>query len=918
MAMIGDKLTHYEITAEIGKGGMGEVYQAKDTKLGRDVAVKVLPEEFALDKDRVARFQREAKLLASLNHPNIAAIYGLEESEGTHFLVMELIEGETLKDRLKSGPIPVEEALKLALQMAEALEAAHENGVIHRDLKPANIKVTPDGKVKVLDFGLSKAYVGDQDKINLADSPTISAAATQQGVILGTAAYMSPEQARGKSVDKRADIWAFGSVLYEIFTGRPAFEGEDVSEILASVIKGATDLNLLPSNLDRRIRDVIERCLQKDTHQRFRDIGDVRYELNRVLTHPEWPHRNQDLMTSVPHRRRMGVAVVAALALSAACTGFAVWFLTLPEPQAPVRLVAVPEGEQRIGNGYDPDVILSPDGRRLLFLSGSSSMASVSDLFIRDLDSLRPRLLTDSARAPFFSPDGNWVGFVESNTKLKKVSVDGGPSLSIADISTFSPPRGLTWSADDTIIFATRSVETGLLMVSAEGGTIDVLTTPDAARGESDHLWPEILPGGKAVLFTITNNESIDSAQIAVLDLETKEYDVLIQAGSNPRYAATGHIVYGVQGTLRVVAFDPDERKVHGTPTPIIEGVVTKPTGAASFSISHTGSLAYLAGTASVNPERRVAWFDQSGQTEVLDLPPDTYSWPKLSKDGSKLAIVTSVDGNDAIWTYDLGGGTDRRRFTLEGSNTVPIWSPDGETIAFASDREGIPGIWLKNADGRGVAERLTTAEEGTVHWPESWSPDGETLAFTIRHTPGGQLSLSFDDINIWTLSLATGETKPFSTRPFPWREDGPEFSPDGRWLVYEASEDVSGLEWNVYVEPFPPMGERWQLTQENSGYACWSSPTELTYRPLFIGAGLESLRTMNVSTQPGISSRGEREWPIKGFLNLDYTNMYDVAQDGRFLVVTVSDAGKDEGSPGQINIVLNWFEELKERVPVD
>jgi serine/threonine protein kinase len=411
----GTRLVHYEITSQIGKGGMGEVYQAKDTKLGRDVAIKVLPEEFALDTDRVARFQREAKLLASLNHPNIAAIHGLEEFEGTHFLVMELIEGDTLRDRIKSGHIPVEEALKLSLQMTEALEAAHENGVIHRDLKPANIKVTPDGKVKVLDFGLAKAFTGDQGEVNLADSPTLTVAATQKGVILGTAAYMSPEQAKGKTVDKRTDIWAFGSILYEMLTGQLAFEGEDVSEILASVIKGATDLNLLSSSLDWRIRNVIERCLQKDTRQRFRDIGDVRYELDRVLAHPESPHRGQDFMTSVPHRRRMGVAVVAALALGAVCAGFAVWFLTRPEPQAPVRLVAVPEREQRIGNGYDPDVVLSPDGRRLLFLAGSSSMASVSDLFIRDLDSLSPRLLTDSARAPFFSPDGNWVGLRTSS-----------------------------------------------------------------------------------------------------------------------------------------------------------------------------------------------------------------------------------------------------------------------------------------------------------------------------------------------------------------------------------------------------------------------------------------------------------------------------------------------------------------------
>ena len=915
--MIGKTLGTFTLESLLGKGGMGEVYKAKDQKLGRDVAIKVLPEEFAKDTDRVARFQREAKLLASLNHPNIASIYGLEESDGTHFLVLELIEGETLADRIKSGPIPVEESLKLALQIAEALEAAHEKGVIHRDLKPANIKVTPDEKVKVLDFGLAKAFAGEQGDMNLSNSPTLSQAATMQGVILGTAAYMSPEQARGREVDKRTDVWAFGSILYEMLTGRPAFDGEDVSEILASVIKGTTDLNLLPPVLDRRIRNVIERCLQKDTHQRFRDIGDVRYELDRTSMPPESPHRNQDLLTSVLHRRRMGAIVVAALAFGAVLAGFGVWFLTQPEPQVPVRLVAVPEGNQPIGNGYDPDVILSHDGRRLLFLAGISADAAVSDLFIRDLDSLKPRLLASRARAPFFSPESNWVGFVENNSKLMKMSVDGGPSLAIADISTFSSPRGFTWSADDTIIFATSSVETGLLMVSAEGDKIDVLTTPDAARGEFNHLWPEILPGGKAVLFTITNNESIDAAQIAVLDLDTKEYNVLPVTGSNPRYVATGHIVYGVQGTLHAVAFDPDDLEVRGDPVPIVEGVVTKLTGAASFSVSQTGSLAYIAGTAAGNLERRLVWYDRNGQTEVLDLPPDSYSWPALSTDGSKLAIVTSTDTNDVIWTYALGSETSRRRFTFEGSNTLPIWSPDGKAIAFASDREGSPGIWLKSADGKGVAERLTTAEEGTIHWPGSWSPDGKTLAFTIEQMTGGKSGLTSNDMNIWTFSLETREAIPFSSRPFPWQESSPRFSPDGRWLLHIVG-DASASEWNVWIEPFPQTGEKWKLTEKGGGWGRWSSPTELTYRPFFSGSGLMSLRTMNIATQPEFSFGGEREWPIENFTWLPYTRMFDVARDGRFLVVTASDAGKDDRIPRQINIVLNWIQELKDRVPVD
>jgi len=538
MPEIGQSLLHYSIVEKIGKGGMGEVYRAKDSKLGREVAIKVLPEEFSRDADRVARFQREAKLLASLNHPNIAAIHGLEESGGTQFLVLELVEGETLADQIKRGPIPVVESLKLALQIAEALEAAHEKGIIHRDLKPANIKVTPEVKVKVLDFGLAKAFAGEQVELNLSNSPTLSDMATQQGVILGTAAYMSPEQARGKVVDRRADIWAFGCVLYEMLTGRVAFQGEDVSEILASVIKADVKLDLLPANIHPRVHEVIIRCLQKDLKRRYSSIADARYEIEQALADPGGVLVQP--VTSAKHKRRPRLAipwVVAAVVAAAIIAGVAGWMLKQPEPRQVIRSeYYLPEGQQFYNTSY-PQLAVSPDGRQFVHVTAKG-------LYLRSLDEFgaKPIIGTETNPVnPFFSPDGQWIGyFSAADRKLKKIGINGGAPVTICDASLLI---GASWGEEDRIVFAEYG--TGIAGVSANGGTPELLV-----KGMFFH--PQLLPDGKSLLFT---QGSAPPYKIFVRSFQSGESRELF-AGDNARYIPTGHIVYALGNNLFAVPFD--------------------------------------------------------------------------------------------------------------------------------------------------------------------------------------------------------------------------------------------------------------------------------------------------------------------------------------------------------------------------
>jgi protein kinase-like protein/WD40 repeat protein len=559
----GTKLGSYEVLAQIGAGGMGEVYQAHDTKLGRDVAIKVLPEAFAHDPERLSRFQREAKLLASLNHPNIATIHGLEESNGTHYLVMELVSGENLAERLKrDGAVPVEESLTIAKQIAEALETAHEKGIIHRDLKPANVKLTPEGKVKVLDFGLAKAFAGDASTEDIGNSPTLSMAATMQGVILGTAAYMSPEQAKGKAVDKRTDIWAFGAVLYELLTGKQAFHGEDVSDILGAVLRMEPDWSRLPENTPPAIHRLLHRCLQKDRRQRLQDATDVRFEIEDTIAAPKDSRATQAAPASTS---KLLLAVAAVMAIVAVVTSWVAWRATRPVEQAlrPLVRLDVDLGpDVSLGSPAGIDEIISPDGTRIVYVSQRR-------LFTRRLDQPNATELagTQGANAPFFSPDGQWVAFFTSG-KLQKISVDGGSAIALCDAA--NAPGG-SWGEDGNIIAALSSTN-GLSRIPFAGGPPTPVT--DLQNGEITHRWPQILPGGKAVLFTASANATaFDGANIEVMSLADHRRKTLVRGGTFGRYLPSGHLVYVNRGTLFAVSFDVDRLEVHGTPAPVLDQI---------------------------------------------------------------------------------------------------------------------------------------------------------------------------------------------------------------------------------------------------------------------------------------------------------------------------------------------------------
>jgi len=908
---------------------MGEVYQATDINLGRRVAIKILPDAFAHDPERLARFEREAKTLASLNHANIAQIYGLEKTDSVRALVLELVEGPTLAERIAQGPIPLDDALPIARQISEALEAAHEQGIIHRDLKPANIKLRSDGTVKVLDFGLAKAMEPVvATSSNQSMSPTITTPAmTQMGMLLGTAAYMSPEQARGKPVDKRADVWAFGCVLYEMLTGKRAFAGEDVTDTLAAVVRSDPRWETLPAGISPSLRVFLARCLQKEPKQRLSDIRDMRLALDGAFELTTSP------AVAVPTRswHRLATAVVVGLCLMASM-GLALWSLTRSAPASPVRLmVPLPVGEN-VREGNDPVLAVSSDGRNIVFVAVGENRAH---LYVRNMDQLNSRrvLGPESPRAPFMSPDGNWVGFFDAPAELKKVSVNGGPSVTICSLvgapgATGGGPRGGTWSPDGTIIFATNDPETGLLSVSAAGGEPKVLTKPGEQRGEADHFWPEILPGGNAVLFTIVmaggspfnTLRSIENAQIAVLNLRTGEQKVLIQGGSYPRYAATGHIVYGVGGSLRAVAFDLANLEVRGDPFPVVEGVDTTATGGASFGVTQTGSLVYLTGGAQANSElqRTLVWVDRNGHEEAIPAPPRAYLYPRISPDETRVALDVRDQDND-IWVWDFARTTLMRLTVDPELDAFPTWTPDSKRIAFSANRAGRGTLSLQAADGTGPIERLAEAStvrptDSTSQTPGSFSPDGSRLVFReIAPKTGYDISL---------LSLETPRRiTPLVQTTF--TEYNPELSHDGRWLAYESNE--SG-QFEVYVQPFPNVGAgRWQVSTGGGRQPLWAR----NGRELFYASLGSPGRIMAVPIEPGLTfSAGNPKMIFDGVfvgtpgalgsINLS-GRTYDVSADGqRFLMIKVKGSTPTDTAPAQIVVVLHWDAELKRLVPTN
>ena len=714
----GTTLGPYSVTAKIGEGGMGEVYQARDTKLDRDVALKVLPEAFTSDPDRLARFEREAKVLASLNHPNIGGIHGLEDSGDVRALVLELVEGPTLADRIAKGPIPLDEALPIAKQIAEALEVAHEAGVIHRDLKPANIKVRDDGTVKVLDFGLAKA-LDPAPHGDPSQSPTLTAAATQMGVIMGTAAYMSPEQAKGKTADRRADIWAFGCVLYEMLTGALPFPGGTVSEVLAEVLKSDPAWDSLPEATPVPVGQVLRRCLQKDPKQRLHDVADLRLAMAGAFETPG-PLRAEAVGAARLQVWQRPMPLAAGVLVLLIATGVAVWTLMRsPVPRVERFAVPLPAG-LAVGVSNDAsDIAISPDGTRVVYAAGSENSFQFYVRAVNELSATPLQIPDASVYGPFVSPDSAWVGFFDRQANLlTKVSILGGPPVPICRVD--EAVFGASWGAEDMIVFGTES-PSGLWQVSSNGGEPVELTTPDQEQGQANHAWPHILPGGRAVLFTILTGGPIDQAQIALLDLDTGDHEVLLPGGSNPHYSPTGHIVYGGGGTLRAVRFDLDRLEVTDpNPVPVLEGVVTKDSGAADFDLARDGSLVWLAGQVTAQ-HRTALWVDHRGNEVPLDVPEQQHFGPRVSPDGSRLAAHhTNEEGNTDVWVSELARPTLSRLTRHPAVDRNALWTPQGDRVVFASRRDGPWGLFWVAADGSGEPEHLLTIDDAQAIRPKT------------------------------------------------------------------------------------------------------------------------------------------------------------------------------------------------------
>ena len=879
---------------------MGEVYRATDTKLKRQVAIKVLPPSMVADRDRLARFQREAEVLASLNHPNIAAIYGLEESDGITALVMELVEGDDLSQRIAGGAIPLDEALPIAKQIAEALEAAHEQGIIHRDLKPANIKVRSDGTVKVLDFGLAKAMepaAGSSPSLSM--SPTITTPAmTQAGMILGTAAYMSPEQARGKTVDKRADIWAFGAVLFEMLTGRRAFGGEDVTVTLARVVEREPAFETIPAAVPARVTQALRVCLRKDPKQRVGDIRDVRLALEGAfdVAAPQapvpatWP--------ASAAARALPWEVAAAALIAAAVAVWAPWRAETPVDHSLMRL-DVDLGADVSMPAPTPSgssIVISPDGRRLVYSSGTPPM-----LFTRRLDQPKATGLpgTQGATVPFFSPDGQWVGFI-SGGKVNKISVEGGAVVPLAPVA--ATVAGASWGDDDGILVS-ESFGGGLKRIPAGGGAPQ--TVEALGNGEQALAFPQLLPGGKAILFASDPAQGEDKITIEVLTLADGHRKIVAQGGNSPRYLPTsarvGHLVYLNKATLFAVPFNLDTLETHGTAVPVLDDVGYEPRfGTGLFDVSRTGTLVYRRASGGASAMATLQWMDPAGQKEPLQVTPGAYQNPRLSPDGTRIALSITAGANQDVWVYDLERDTTTRLTFGGGFYDFPTWSPNGHDVVFSAAGNG---IFQARADGASQPHALTPSKTRQIPW--SFAPDGKRLAyFEVAGSP-----------QIWTVPLDDqgGQLKAGTPEPFlksTFSDVGPVFSPDGRWLAYQSNESGKN---EIYVRAFPPpssgQGGKWQISNSGGTVPRWSrSGHELLYQ-----SGDQIMAASYTVNSDTFLAEKPRAWIAK----LGGTQ-WDLARDGkRVAVLTPVESAAAPKPEHEVVLLQNFFDELRRRVPL-
>ena len=890
----GTRLGIYLIDGLLGAGGMGEVYRAKDTRLGREVAIKILPELFTLDSDRLARFRREARVLASLNHPNIAALHGFEEAtiEATaggqpgrprqSLLIMELVKGEDLSQRIARGRLPIAEALEIAAQMAEALEAAHEQGIVHRDLKPANVKVREDGTVKVLDFGLAKALdpVG-ASAVDEAASPTVTGHATKMGIVIGTAAYMSPEQARGKVVDRRADVWAFGVVLYEMLTGRRAFGGDEISDVLAAVLTETPSMEALPAGTPEPVRRLLRRCLMKDRRERLGDLSAARIEIKDALS--------SDVLAASsavsPARRRVEPGTIAAALVLALLAAIGAWVLK-PPPATTLPLVTRFQVELPANSTWtrmnQHVIAVSPDGSRVAYVADRR-------LFVRPLGEFESTMIASviDPSEISFSPDGQWIGFYASG-KLQKVALTGGAAIPVSTVDT---PFGATWT-DGSIVFGQ---ETGIFRVADTGGTPERLVTAEANEYVAH---PSLLRGGEVLLYTRARaGTPSDDAEIVVEVTATHARQVVARGGTDPRYLPTGHLVFCRAGDLLALRFDLATLRASGTPVVLLSGVAhaTSPqSGTAQFGFSETGTLAYVA---KAQPEARLIWLDLQGREQAISSEVSDYLFPRLSpKDGSRLLFNQGLGrGNLDIFIRDMARQTTTQLTTHAAIDTAPIWTPDGTRVIYASNRDGAAiNIYWQPADGTGTVERLTSSPN--TQQPYAVTPDGKTLIYP--EAAAGQ----FD---IYAMAL-TGDRTPRALLKTHFNERRPAISPDGHWVAYQS--DETG-EYEIVVRPFPEVDrERYLVSVGGGANPIWSPVgAEIFYQQ---GA---SLVRVSVTTTPRFSVGQPQVIGSEVLSSYSEAGIrYSIAPDGqRFVIAKPVDSSS---LTSKYRVVLNWFEDVKAR----
>jgi Tol biopolymer transport system component len=892
----GTPLGPYEIVCPLGAGGMGEVYRAKDTKLNRDVAIKVLPESFALDADRVARFTREAQVLASLNHPNIAAIYGIEEQGSTRALVMELVEGEDLSAQIARGPIAPSDALPIAKQIADALETAHEQGIVHRDLKPQNIKVRADGTVKVLDFGLAKAMDPASASSDMAmNSPTMTARATQMGMIIGTAAYMSPEQAKGKAVDKRADIWAFGVVLYEMLTGRRAFEGDDISTTLAAVLLREPEWVALPAETPAGLVTLIRRCLERDPKARLRDIGEARLLLSNPQTMSGSPVTVAASPVATPARNRVA-AVSAALILAAAAAAAAWWLKPAPPVTDDVTrfVFALPEKQYFTRTGRHV-MAISPDGSRVAYVANEQ-------LYLREigqLDAQPIRGTHEDPLDPVFSPDGQSIAYFTlgglGGASLKRIGIAGGTPVVLSAVE--SSPYGISWR-NGVIAFGQIN---GIQVVADSGGTPRTVVSADPAMRA---VQPQLLDDGRNILYTLIDaSASGDEGQVVIQSLDGTSRTEIVKSGANAKVLPTGHLIYIHESTLFAMPFDAKRRAVTGTAVPVVEGVSeTTASWAGQFSVSDDGTLVYWPGRFS-GRARTLLWTNRQGLEEATGVPFRDHAMPRLSPDGKRIAL-TSSDGEKDIWVLDVGKDTPTRLTFGPAADSFAIWMPDSRRVIFSSTDGGQTDIYRRMADGTGNLGRLT--EGGAGGAAESVSPDGRFLVYRK-----GNPSTNRADLHLLPLD-GSGPSRPLLADPN-YNEYLGVVSPDGRWIAYQSNESSKNA---IYVRPFPNVdGGKWMVSAEGGTQPRWSrSGRELFY--------VTYPRLFSVPVVPGSAFAYEKPQAVFESLQISLgpysfgtTTGYDVGLDGRFLFMKAEGVGTT--SNASLVIVSRWFDELRAKVPV-